>query len=113
MHIKSLTIYCSSSNLLDKKYYDLASKIGEFLGKKKITIVYGGGKVGMMGKISKSAMEIGGKVIGVIPKFLDKKEIIDMEISKTIIVNDMSVRKKKIVRFRRLIFNFTWWFRNN
>ncbi len=37
MQIKSLTIYCSSSNLLDKKYYDLATKIGEFLGKKKIT----------------------------------------------------------------------------
>ena len=96
MLIKSLTIYCSSSNLLDKKYYDLATKIGELLGKKKITIVYGGGKVGMMGKISKSAMEVGGEVIGVIPKFLDKKEIIDMEISKTIIVNDMSIRKKKL-----------------
>jgi predicted Rossmann-fold nucleotide-binding protein len=56
MDIKSLTIYCSSSNLLEQKYYDLSNKIGELLGNKKISIIYGGGKVGMMGKISQSAM---------------------------------------------------------
>ncbi len=96
MDIKSLTIYCSSSDLLDHKYYKLAKEIGIFLSNKKITIIYGGGKVGMMGEISKSAINTGGKVIGVIPKFLNSKEIINYNISKTIIVNDMSERKKKM-----------------
>ena len=96
MKIKSLTIYCSSSNLLDQNYYDLSVKIGKFLSKKKISIIYGGGKVGMMGKISKSAINSGGKVIGIIPKFLDSKEIIDSDISETIIVKNMSERKKRL-----------------
>ena len=96
MDIKSLTIYCSSSNLLEQKYYNLANKIGEFLGNKKISIIYGGGKVGMMGKISHSAMNSGGKVIGIIPKFLNSKEIIDFNVSETIIVKDMKERKEKL-----------------
>ena len=96
MDIKSLTIYCSSSNLLKNEYYDLASKIGKFLAKKNILIIYGGGKVGMMGKISKSSIKNGGKVIGIIPKFLDSKEIIDKDISETIIVDNMSERKQKL-----------------
>ena len=96
MDIKSLTIYCSSSNLLDQKYYNLAEQIGKFLSNNKISIVYGGGKVGMMGKLSHSAINSGGEVIGIIPKFLSSIEIIDSNITKTIIVNDMSERKKKL-----------------
>jgi len=98
MDIKSLTIYCSSSNLLKKKYYNLSRKIGQFLAEKRISIIYGGGKVGMMGKLSKSSMDFGGEVIGIIPEFLDSKEIIDTNISKTIIVKDMSQRKKKLFK---------------
>ena len=96
MEIKSLTIYCSSSNNLNKKYYDLSVKIGEFLGKKNIKIIYGGGSIGMMGYISRSAMSEGGEVVGVIPKFLDKKEIINNDITETIIVDSMSERKEKL-----------------
>ena len=96
MDIKSLTIFCSSSNLLDSEYFELSIKIGKFLSKKKISIIYGGGKVGMMGKISKSAMESGGEVIGIIPKFLNSKEIIDLSITRTIIVDNMHERKKKL-----------------
>ena len=97
MHIKSLTIYCSSSDNLDSEYYELAQKLGEFLAKKSIQIIYGGGKVGMMGKISKSAHEFGGKVIGIIPKFLSKKEIISDETTKTIVVENMHERKKNFI----------------
>ena len=96
MNIKSLTIFCSSSNLLDQKYYNLAEQIGKFLSNNKISIVYGGGKVGMMGKLSHSAINSGGEVIGIIPKFLSSIEIIDSNITKTIIVNNMSERKKKL-----------------
>ena len=96
MNLKSLTIFCSSSNLLDQKYYNLAEQIGKFLSNSKISIIYGGGKVGMMGKLSHSAINSGGKVIGIIPKFLSSIEIIDSNITKTIIVKNMSERKKKL-----------------
>jgi len=52
--------------------------------------------VGMMGKISKSAINSGGKVKGIIPKFLNSKEIIDLNISETIIVKDMGERKQRL-----------------
>ena len=94
MKIKSLTIYCSSSNNLDKKFYDLGEKIGVFLGQKKISIVYGGGNTGLMGKVSNTALQHGSKVVGIIPKFLKKAENINYNISKTIVVQTMSERKK-------------------
>ena len=70
MDIKALTIYCSSSEKLDQTFYDLAEKIGFFLGQNQITIIYGGGNVGLMGKLSNTALKRGSKVIGVIPEFL-------------------------------------------
>ena len=96
MSIKSLTIYCSSSNNLKQEYYDLAETIGTFLAKKSIRIIYGGGNIGLMGKISKSSTEMGGKVVGIIPKFLITKEKINLRTSDTIVVENMSVRKKKL-----------------
>ena len=96
MSIKSLTIYCSSSDNLTKDYYDLAENIGGYLAKKSIKIIYGGGKAGLMGQVSKSSINLGGKVIGIIPKILATKEKINYNITETIIVNDMSIRKKKL-----------------
>ena len=69
MCIKSLTIFCSSSNNISKKYYKIAKMLGLYLAKKSVKIVYGGGKDGLMGEISKSAYEAGGEVLGVIPSF--------------------------------------------
>ena len=94
MNIKSLTIYCSSSDLLEQKFYDLAEKIGFFLGQNQITIIYGGGNIGLMGKLSNVALKKGSNVIGVIPEFLKIGENINLNISKTIIVKTMSQRKK-------------------
>jgi len=94
MKVKSLTIYCSSSNNLEQKFFDLAEKIGIFLGQKKISIIYGGGNVGLMGKVSNEAIKQGSSVIGVIPEFLKKNENINLNISQTIVVQSMSERKK-------------------
>ena len=96
MSIKSLTIYCSSSDLLTEDYYNLAEKVGNYLAKKSIRIIYGGGKTGLMGKISKSSTDMGGKVIGIIPKILVNKENINNKTTKTIIVDNMSIRKEKL-----------------
>ena len=94
MKIKSLTIYCSSSEKLDKKLYDLSEEIGEFLAQNQINIIYGGGNIGLMGKLSNAAIKKGGDIVGVIPEFLKKGENINLNISKTIIVKTMAERKK-------------------
>ena len=96
MVIKSLTIYCSSSNFLSEDYYIMAEELGKFLYNKSITIIYGGGKVGLMGKISSSSYNLGGKVIGIIPKFLNSKEKINTNSTEIKIVKDMPERKKKL-----------------
>ena len=94
MNIKSLTIYCSSSEKLDKKLYDLSEEIGEFLAQNQIIIIYGGGNIGLMGKLSNAAIKKGGDIVGVIPEFLKKGENLNLNISKTIIVKTMAQRKK-------------------
>ena len=99
MSIKSLTIYCSSSEYLSQDLYNLANKIGNNLAKKSIRVIYGGGKAGLMGRIAKSSMDIGGEVIGIIPKNLATKEKINYEITKLFIVKNMSIRKKNYLKW--------------
>ena len=94
MTVKSITIYCSSSDSLDYEYYKDAKKIGELISSLEFNIVYGGAKVGIMGEIAKTAKKYDNKVIGVIPNFLSKKEIIYEDIDKLTVVKDMSERKK-------------------
>ncbi|MDC0195034.1 TIGR00730 family Rossman fold protein [Alphaproteobacteria bacterium] len=99
MKIKSLTIYCSSSEKLHNDYYVLAENIGLFLASKSVKIIFGGGKTGLMGKVSKSAFLSGAEVIGIIPGFLSTKEKINNQTTKTIIVNDMTERKRKLYEY--------------
>jgi len=94
MKIKSLTIYCSSSEKLDQKLYDLSEEIGEFLAQNQIIIIYGGGNIGLMGKLSNAALKKGANVIGIIPEFLKKGENLNQNISQTIVVKTMAERKK-------------------
>ena len=68
--IKSFTIYCSSSKKIDKKYQNLAYKLGAYLAIKKFNLIYGGGSNGLMGTVANSVKFHGGTVTGIIPKFL-------------------------------------------
>ena len=79
-----------SSKLIKQETLNIA----DILLKNNIDLVYGGAKIGIMGIISKRIMEKGGKVTGIIPKILVKKEIINNDITKLIVVNSMHERKK-------------------
>ena len=94
MNIKSLTIFCSSSNNLDPTYYEISKKITEIIAKNNFSIIYGGGQVGLMGVVAKNALKSGIKVTGIIPEFLNSKEIMFNEITTLKIVKNMSQRKK-------------------
>ena len=68
--------------------------VADIIFEKNIDLIYGGAKIGIMGIVSNRMMEKGGKVTGIIPKILVKKEIINNNITKLIVVNSMHERKK-------------------
>ena len=70
--------------------------LGNLILKKKLQLVYGGAKIGLMGLVANTILKGGGYVTGIIPKLLSKKEIINKEVSDLIIVTNMHERKKKM-----------------
>ena len=98
MKIKSLTIYCSASDKLDKKFYNMAKEIAEIISNYHIKVIYGGGNVGLMGAIAKTLIDLKREVIGIIPKFLIKKEKVSLNIAKLKIVSSMGKRKEYLFK---------------
>ena len=68
--ISKVSVFCASSHKIDQKYFDIAERLAKVLVKNNITTVYGGGAVGLMGKLADVAMQENGQVIGIIPKFM-------------------------------------------
>jgi hypothetical protein len=71
----------------------MAAKLGELLAREKMTLVYGGGGVGLMGVLANAALAAGGKVVGVIPSFLLKREAGHPALTQTVVVDTMHQRK--------------------
>ncbi|MCA0366426.1 MAG: TIGR00730 family Rossman fold protein [Bacteroidetes bacterium] len=91
--LKSILVYCGANAGNKPIYTETAEKLGEYLGKNKIQLVYGGGKVGLMGVVSKAVLKNGGYVLGIIPTFLDKLEVGNPDIQEMITVDTMHQRK--------------------
>tara|TARA_Y100001970_G_scaffold151153_1_gene185207 strand:+ start:1463 stop:2014 length:552 start_codon:yes stop_codon:yes gene_type:complete len=98
MKIKSLTIYCSSSQKLNKKFYKMARETAEIISNYKIKVIYGGGNIGLMGEIARTLISLNNEVIGIIPKFLIKKEKLNLKLTSLKIVSNMSKRKEKLFK---------------
>jgi uncharacterized protein (TIGR00730 family) len=88
-----IAVFCGSSTGNQSSFVTAAKKLGTFFANNGIDIVYGGGKVGLMGTIADAALARGGKVIGVIPEYLKEKEIAHEGLTELIIVKDMHERK--------------------
>ena len=91
--MKSVAIFCGSSPGSDKKIIKAAYQTGAYLAEKQMTLVYGGGKVGLMGEVAQGALDTKGNVIGIIPHFLKQKEIHHLGLSKLLLVDTMHERK--------------------
>ena len=91
--MKSIAVYCSSSNKISKTFNDEVSKIGKLLAQEKLKIIYGGGDMGLMGELSKSATQAGGEVKGVITEHLINIERKNVSENNVKIVNTMHERK--------------------
>ncbi|TLU83366.1 MAG: TIGR00730 family Rossman fold protein [Chlorobium sp.] len=97
--ISSVTVYCSSSNKAPRDYFNAASELGREFAERKITLVYGGGHVGLMGCIADAVMQNGGKVKGIIPRFLEERELAHYGLSELHVVETMHERKMKLAEW--------------
>lgn len=74
--IRSVCVYCGSSETTRPEYLDLATRFGAALAARRLRLVYGGGAVGLMGRCARAAHEAGGEVLGIMPRFLERREIV-------------------------------------
>ncbi|MBI5426256.1 MAG: TIGR00730 family Rossman fold protein [Opitutae bacterium] len=91
--MKSLCVYCSSSDRLEAKYVSMAEQVGVEIARRGWALVYGGGKTGLMGAVARGTKGAGGRVIGVIPEFMKARELEFTEADELISVITMRERK--------------------
>lgn len=94
--MKRICVFCGSNPGVNPLYLETAEKVGAFLAANNIELVYGGGRVGLMGKVADSVMQNGGRVIGIIPKALDRKEIAHQGLTELYVVGSMHERKAQM-----------------
>lgn len=91
--IQSVCLFCGSSDGNDPAYVEAAARFGRALAAADVRLVYGGGGIGLMGAAAKAAHEAGGRVFGVIPEFLRRREVIYDDV-ETVVVRNMHDRKR-------------------
>jgi uncharacterized protein (TIGR00730 family) len=91
--MKRLCVFCGSSMGNDPAYAAAATEVGKLLAERGIELVYGGGNVGLMGMVARSALEHGGDVIGIIPRSIFDKEVGNPGVTELFVVNSMHERK--------------------
>lgn len=93
MAIRSIAIFCASSDGADPAFIDSARQVGRSLAHRGIAVVYGGGRIGLMGAVADGALGAGGRVIGVIPRAMVQAERAHTGVSDLRIVDSMHERK--------------------
>ena len=92
--IRQLCVYCGSSGAVDRQYREAASELGAHLAMAGIGVVYGGGRVGLMGLLADAALAAGGVVTGVIPARLRDAELAHHGATELVVVDSMHERKR-------------------
>lgn len=92
--IKAVAVYCASSTFVGEAYIADAVRLGQLLAENGVTLVYGGGAVGLMGAICDAVKAHGGKAIGVIPRFMVEKGWLRPGLDQVIEVGTMAERKR-------------------
>jgi uncharacterized protein (TIGR00730 family) len=95
--IRSVCVYCASSGRSDAVYLDAAARLGTALASAGMQVVYGGSSLGSMGRMAVAALAAGGKVIGVLPRFMDELEWGNRALTELRIVDDMHERKRTML----------------
>lgn len=93
---KKICVFCSSSDRVPRDYLEMAENLGQRFGPNGWHLVYGGGKLGLMGRIANGALRSGADVTGVMPNFLVDKEVAHTDLTELIITNKMQERQAKM-----------------
>ncbi len=91
-----ICVFCGSSSRVDARYRDAATAFGRLIAGQGAVLVYGGGRVGLMGLVADAALEGGAKVIGVIPRFLMDLEVGHGAVSELVVTDSMHARKAEM-----------------
>ncbi len=94
--VKRVCVYCGSSGRVDEIYRAAATRLGVVLAKAGLGVVYGGGRIGLMGLLADAALASGGHVTGIIPAHLHDREIGHTGLSELIVVANMHERKRRM-----------------
>jgi uncharacterized protein (TIGR00730 family) len=93
---KRICVFCGSSLPAELRYREAAERLGTLIGAARLELVYGGGRVGLMGLLADAALAAGARVTGVIPVGLHDREVGHRGISEMIVVRDMQERKRRM-----------------
>lgn len=96
--IEYITVFCASSNKVKKYFLDSAYEFGRVLAINHYKVIYGGGKVGLMGKLADGVLSQNGQIIGVIPRFMQKFELGHNGLSKIIETDTINEREEIMIR---------------
>lgn len=92
----TICVFASSSSRIDSEYAAAAASLGKQLAQAKLNVVYGGGGIGLMGKLADAVIENGGTITGVIPSFMIEEGWDHSGLSEMIVTSDMGERKKQM-----------------
>lgn len=95
-HMKNICVFASSSDAVDKKYFDAARALGAEIGRRGMTLIYGGARVGLMGALAQAVKQTGGCVIGVVPKMIADKGLVYADADEIIITAGLRERKAEM-----------------
>ncbi|MCB8873650.1 LOG family protein [Acidisoma silvae] len=94
--IKAVTVFGGASSGSSPVFREMATALGEQLARAGITVIFGGGSIGMMGAVADGALAAGGQVIGVIPDFLARREVAHTKVTEMIVTDSMHSRKRRM-----------------
>lgn len=92
--MRSICVYCGSGLGENPAYGEAARVLGRTMAENDIELIYGGGGVGLMGEVARATLDAGGRVTGIIPKFLTEREAALRSVSELVVTRDMHERKK-------------------
>jgi len=96
MSLTSVCVFCGASTGANPLYREAAQALGRAIAERRLTLVYGGGAVGLMGIVADAALAAGGEVIGIIPQSLKDKEIAHRGLTRLEVVDGMHARKARM-----------------
>jgi uncharacterized protein (TIGR00730 family) len=94
--LKSICVFCGSSDNVSAEYLTAARKMGQILAERKIRLVYGGGKTGLMGAVADGALEAGGEVVGVIITSMNSPALAHTGLTRMEVTPEMHARKRRM-----------------